>query len=400
MNFLKQTLTIGFIILTQFAGATTFYVDPTNGNNTTGNGSITNPWKTLEYVIANNLIESNSYAVLPYDENNQSTIPKNVGAPIKAGDTIILYGGLHGELFIQSYINSDYITVKAATGHVPIIKSCFIQTAKNWRFENITFSSEPYGIYINDKLVLLESSNFLGPVNDIEIKNCHIYSTLSQWITAEDWNTKASYGIFVLGNNILLENNIIENISFGITLAGDYIQAKNNTINHFSGDGLRIVGSNNLVESNLIKNAYEVSENHGDGIQSFTTGGVIADNNIVRKNIIIHYEDPNHPLLGDMQGIGCFDGPFNNWTVENNVIVAETYHGITFLGGVNINIINNTVIDPNPTNTPSPTWIMINDDTSPPEFLTSNCVVKNNISSYIYIKPNSNTISGNNLIVS
>ena len=46
-----------------------------------------------------------------------------------------------------------------------------------------------------------------------------------------------------------------------------------------------------------------------------------------------------------MQAIGCFDGWFVNWVVENNVIITDHWHGITFLGMRDSRIVNNTVID-------------------------------------------------------
>ena len=33
-----------------------------------------------------------------------------------------------------------------------------------------------------------------------------------------------------------------------------------------------------------------------------------------------------------MHGIGCFDGMFVDWVVENNVIITDHWHGITFAG--------------------------------------------------------------------
>jgi len=103
----------------------TFYIDPINGNNS-GDGSISDPWKTLEYVINNNLIESKSY-VTPYDPNNPQLIIKNSGAPIKSADTIMLYSGLHGDITIVNYINDQNITVMNATGNSPVFKKLHLQ---------------------------------------------------------------------------------------------------------------------------------------------------------------------------------------------------------------------------------------------------------------------------------
>ena len=37
-------------------------------------------------------------------------IVKNPGAPVKAGDTLILRSGFHGEIVAIEYYNDDYIT--------------------------------------------------------------------------------------------------------------------------------------------------------------------------------------------------------------------------------------------------------------------------------------------------
>jgi parallel beta-helix repeat protein len=45
-----------------------------------------------------------------------------------------------------------------------------------------------------------------------------------------------------------------------------------------------------------------------------------------------------------MHGIGCFDGMFDGWIVENNLIVNGSAPGISFVGARNCRIVNNTVI--------------------------------------------------------
>ena len=54
---------------------------------------------------------------------------------------------------------------------------------------------------------------------------------------------------------------------------------------------------------------------------------------------------PQQPHRGALQGIGCFDGMFVDWIIENNVIIVDHYHGITLGGARGCRIVNNTVID-------------------------------------------------------
>ncbi len=367
-----------------------FYIDPINGSNS-GDGSSSNPWKTLEYVINNDLIESKSY-VTPYNPDDPQLAVKNAGAPIKAGDIIMLYSGMHGDISIVNYINDNAITVMNAAGATPIFKRLHIQAGKNWIFRGIEISSEPYGIYINDKLVFLESHNWQGPVSNIGIENCHIYSTTTPWVDASSWVEKASDGIIIQADSVNTVNNVLENVSMGISMKGNYINAANNTIANFSGDAMRILGSFNIVRKNIIKNCYAVDENHDDGIQAFTTGGIVIDNNIVSQNIILNYENPNQPLLGTLQGITCFDGPLHNWVIENNLVIVNHWHALSFYGITNSKIINNTALDPTPAVTPGPARIKIEDDNA---FPSANCVVKNNVTNTISVT--SNTTTGNNI---
>jgi len=100
-----------------------------------------------------------------------------------------------------------------------------------------------------------------------------------------------------------------------------------------------------------------------------------VDYNVVRRNIILNYEDPAQPLLGDLQGIGCFNGPYRGWIIENNLVIVNTWHGISMYGAKDCRIVNNTVIDPAPGNAPT-AWIKIADAGS---IQSSGCVVRNNL---------------------
>lgn len=383
------------ICFVKISFAETFYIDPLNGDNITGNGSLSAPWQTLEYVINTNLIETHSY-MTPYDASNPQILTKNLGAPVHEGDTLILFSGLHGKIYIENYINSDFITIKGADGHTPVIEKCHLRGAKNWRIENVTFSGEPFGRYHKERLIFLESHDWQGPVADIILRGNHIYSSLSPWTSAAEWVQNVSDGIYIAGDNIVLDGNRLDNTGFSVTLLGNHNHALNNTITNFSGDGIRILGSSNIVEANTIKNCYKVDDNHDDGIQSFTSGGLVVDSNQVIKNIILNYEDPSQPLLGDLQGIGCFDGPFNGWIVENNVISVNHWHGISMYGANNCNIQNNTVIDPNLADDVGPSWILIDDDGI---IGAMDCSVKNNIVNTLSINASSDTEVGSNLLL-
>ena len=356
--------------------ATTFHISPANGS-MLNDGSFAAPWSTLAEVFDADLFETRSYFPLPYVEGVSQLTPKNVGAPVQPGDTLMLYDGLHGVVFYRGAFNADTITVMAAAGHVPILSSFQLQAGAKWRFIGLHVSPEPYGVYPGGHLMHFESHNWHGPVREVEVRDCELYTSAntSAW-TAQDWVDRHSNGIRYFGKQGLILNNLFTNTRFALTLSGDSSQAIGNSIINFSGDGIRPLGSDILVEGNTIKNCYDVDANHDDGIQSFTDPSDPFYRVVLRGNRIINFDDPNQPLRGPLQGIGCFDGPFIDWVVENNVVIVDHWHGISLYGAINCVVANNTVIDPTPEVDPGPSWIRIDDNV---DAVSSGCVVANNI---------------------
>ncbi|MEJ2307608.1 MAG: hypothetical protein P8Y30_08755, partial [candidate division WOR-3 bacterium] len=89
--------------------ATTFYLDPNNGN-MENDGSSNHPWTTVQEVLDSNLIETYAPENYPYEEGDP-LILVNEGAPINAGDTLICRTGYYGALHISRKFNTDYITI-------------------------------------------------------------------------------------------------------------------------------------------------------------------------------------------------------------------------------------------------------------------------------------------------
>ena len=85
-----------------------------------------------------------------------------------------------------------------------------------------------------------------------------------------------------------------------------------------------------------------------------------------------------------VQGIGLFDGIFVDWVIENNLVVADHWHGITVMGARNVRIVNNTVVDQNEVS-PGPPWITItrHKDGRPPQ----DSLIANNLATSFNIYP-------------
>ena len=349
------------------AAGNTFYVDPVAGSKE-GDGSASDPWRTLEEVLANNLIETRRLARKPYVPGIP-LVPKNAGAPVGAGDTIVLMTGYHGQISEAGAYNRQTITVAAGEGETPTLGSLHLRAAAKWVFRGLTIDPRPAENFDAKSLVHIESHRYHGPARHITIEDCTIHNAVDTtgW-TANDWNTRAADGITVSGSHFVLRNNRIKNIHFGIIANGDDIVAEENTVQNYSADGLRGAGDRITFQDNTIEWSYNVDDNHDDAIQFYRNDRKACRDIVIRSNTIRSYPDPARPLVHGSQGIGNFDGPYVDWVVENNVIMVANYHGITLFGAKDSKVVNNTVYD---TTGSVNSWIRLDK--------SSNCTVRNNL---------------------
>jgi len=356
------------------ARAASFYVDPTGGSDS-NSGSSASPFKTLQTVV-DTLVQTRVYV-------SGSLTPANSGAPIKAGDTIVLLSGYYGTLTINGKHNTQHVVIAAAQGAKARFARVVVRDSSFWTLRGLDVSPSHAPTYSTATMIELQAYNQKGPLKEIIVEDCQLRSVpdVSGW-SAADWNNKAVNGFSVSGTKMTIRNNTLENVNFGINVGASYSLIKGNTVKNFSGDGMRGLGDYTVFEGNTIKNCYDVNANHDDGFQSWTKGsdGKVGTGTVtgvvLRGNLFINYEDPNQPLRGTLQGIGMFDGTFVDWVIENNVIITDHWHGISLYGAKNCRVVNNTVIDPN-TTSPGPPWIKITNhkDGTPP----SGCLVRNNL---------------------
>lgn len=371
---------VGLCLAALPARATEFYVDPNNGR-PSGNGSASHPWQSIQEVFDAGRVESQQWDKLPYTEDSKLVV-KNPGAPVRAGDTIWLRSGYYGDLAIERYYNSETITLAAQKGHAPRLSSLRVHSGSNWTIRGLTISTGFGPTYNRRTLVSLNSNKWHGPIYDVALQDCMIYSVAdsSSW-TAEDWDQKACNGIEVGGTRMTICNNHLRNVNFGISGGTTHSLISDNIVENFSGDGLRGLGNHTTFQYNVVKNCYNVNRNHDDGFQSWSRGpDGVGKGEVVgvtlRGNTFLNYEDPNQPYRGTLQGIGCFDGTYVDWVIENNVVITDHWHGITLLGARNCRVINNTVVDRNST-APGPPSIRIGNHKNGTRPV--NCVMRNNM---------------------
>jgi parallel beta-helix repeat protein len=306
---------------------------------------------------------------------SNSTELQNAINNVQDGDTISLLSGNYGNLTISGKNNNSTVTIRAYPGATPGFSSIDIHNSSYWKLSGLEikprYSSGADGT---------EAVNLDG--NHLTIEYCIINyaDDFSGW-TSTDWVERTGNGIIMDGTNITVLNNTITAIDHGIACNSSNSFVSHNLIANFRGDGIRGLGNDDVYEYNTVKNSYAVDENHDDGFQSWSygSGGVGTDtvkNVTLIGNTIINFEDPNQPHKGELQGIGLFDGMFENWIVENNLIITNHWHGISFYGAINCKIINNTVLDNDNTPEPDP-WIMVNDHKNGTP--SSGVIVRNNI---------------------
>jgi hypothetical protein len=389
-----------FFLSALAAGAGEFYIDAERGD-PVNDGSAERPWRSLQETLDRGLVESRGWPALPHREG-QDLVPRNPGAAIRGGDTLWLSSGDYGELVVDGFYNTAPITVAAREGQRPRFAKILVRSSSCWVFRGLGISPDAGGERKAYTLFGIESHGWRGPVHDIAVESCVLSSAedTSAW-TREDWNARACNGILADGDRIVIRGNRLKNVDFGISAAGPRALVENNVVENFSGDGLRGLGDFSVFQSNTVKNCYAVNANHDDGFQSWSVGpkGVgsgVVKGVVLRGNRIVNYEDPNQPHRGTLQGIGCFDGIFEDWVIENNVIVVDHWHGITLGGARGCRIVNNTVIDPNDEE-PGPAWIRIgkHKDGTP----SANCVVRNNLASSIQVDPGEGMEEDHNVLV-
>lgn len=376
------------------AGGNVYYLDPVHGRNDNA-GTAGSPWASLQSVVEDNMIETRAYADLPYDGTNTLTV-KNPGAPVKAGDTLVLLDGFHGEFYLRGAYNESPITIQAAAGQRPTLSRIFLSAGANWHFNGLTVSPSEAPSYANHTLITVESHGWHGPGSHVLIEDCSLYSVpdAAGW-SLDDWNALACNAIQISGDCVTVRDSFCRNINFGISVSGNSCLISGNVVENFAGDGLRGLGNDLVFEYNVVKNCYDVNANHDDGFQSWSINDDPPRERVVlRGNTFINYEDPDQPFRGTLQGIGCFDGFYIDWVIENNLVITDHWHGISLYGAVDCRVVNNTVVDQND-ESPGPPWILVNPhkDGTP----SQGCVIRNNLAAAI--TATGDTVADHNLLI-
>jgi len=350
-------LVVAVVLLAATARGATFYCDPAQGN-PQGDGSASRPWRTIEEVLSAKLIQFRS----------KDGKPANPDAPVKPGDTVLLRSGWHGVIRIAAGYNDRPITIAAEQGHAPQVGWIEIGEGRKWVVKGLIVSPSLAPVPVPRRPGHLVSLGERGGEESAElvVEDCFLYSVLdtAAW-TGKDWVEKPLSGIWLgrHGKGHVARNNYVLNTRFGIDLCAPDCLCEGNVVANFSADGIRATRDGQIVQYNVIKNnfvgARDGDQNHDDGIQVFlfNVGTGTVRNVTLRGNIILARETDGLPFPNPLQGIGCFDGPLVGFTVEQNVVCVNHYHGVSLYDAQGCTIRDNVCMSRWPDG-PRP-WIML-----------------------------------------
>jgi hypothetical protein len=159
--------------------------------------------------------------------------------------------------------------------------------------------------------------------------------------SAERWRKVSGFGFDLRGGGYIIRNNSLVGLRVGIS-AGYNSLVENNVVDGFCGDGLKGVGRS-IFRNNVVMNRFKVDDFHADGFQAHTST-VIKGLTLDSNTFIEWAHAQSHPLRGYMQGIGMFDGFYEDLVIQNNVVVVRASHGIAVYGTRRGKVVNNTVV--------------------------------------------------------
>ncbi|MGB3279332.1 MAG: right-handed parallel beta-helix repeat-containing protein, partial [Pseudorhodobacter sp.] len=279
------------------------------------------------------------------------------------GDRVFLKGGRHGLLRVNGMNFTAPVTISGAPGEVAQVEGIEVAYSSNVIIQDLkVWRSDPS---VTTMTMVRGYSN----ASDITFTNLDIRAAADSpdylsWNFAK-WDSNKRNGVSIEGPRMSVIGNRVTGVYFGISASGPYALIENNIIDGFSGDGMRALGDNSIIRGNKVQNCFIIDTNHPDGFQSWSRNasgqagaGTLYNLRIENNKIYEWNHSVSNPLQCGLQGIGMFNGMFENVTITNNVISVSSYHGISVYGAKNLVISQNTVATKSSSRQGLP-WIMV-----------------------------------------
>lgn len=293
----------------------------------------------------------------------------------KAGDTILLLDGDYTELIIKNRAFDAPVTIRSANGKKARIERISVEgKSSNLVFQNLSvWASDPTKAGANR----VQTGGTDIVFDGLDVRSSKDATSYPTWNKNQWLSRNSMKGFSSTGTRITMKNSTFTGLGFAVVLSGPENNLLNNTIQGFRGDGLRVLGNNSIIRGNRITDCVRVDNNHMDGIQSWSRDGKPVKGLVIEGNTIIDWSNPVRAFgYCPLQGIGFFDGFYDDLVIRNNVIATSTYHGISVYGVRNAEITNNTVVNSKGENKSSP-WLAVNNHKNGTP--STNVVTSNNL---------------------
>jgi hypothetical protein len=180
---------------------------------------------------------------------------------VAPGDTVIVKNGSYGTFDeddgknprLKWYITTrtDWITYKAATGHMPVLNNIIIRNEDAWNTPKVHGSN-----YLIFDGFQIDDGVFVYYANYIKILNCSV-QTKDENISgyyAPYYKLNGDYAVYtIIANYITIENCDISHCYKALQIStGHEITIKNNTLHLIASDGISLGASVVTIENNYI----------------------------------------------------------------------------------------------------------------------------------------------------
>jgi len=320
---------------------------------------------------------------------------------LTGGDRVFLMDGYHGPLNPTRLRFTSPVLFAPVPGQVAQVDSILVRDSANLVFNGLKVWATSATAGTATLIRSYTNTSDLVFAN-LDIRSVATAGSYMQW-TLTDWTSNKRPGMMLDGIRISVVGNRLTGIGHGILGIADNMLIEKNIVDGFSGDGMRALGDFAVVRGNKIQNCIKIDANHDDGFQSYATStsvgfGVVRDLTLEDNKIFEWASSTANPLRCVLQGIGMFDGMYDNLMIRNNVVSVTAPHGIAVAGTTNATIVNNTVMHANGIASKAP-WIKITNHKN--GTATRNVIVANNLTTALQVAtdPVKQILVTNNLIV-
>lgn len=267
---------------------------------------------------------------------------------VAGGDELRLLAGHHGQVALSQITFDTPVIIAAEEGAKAHLDGLEVRQSANLIFRNLLIWPRAPG---KGPLVTTDTRSLMIIFQGLDIRSREDAETYPGW-SKEDWLTSRRGGIRIEGPDNAILDSRFTGMAFAIGATGPRNRVEGNVVRGFSGDGARVLGDGSVFRGNRIEDCVQVDDNHADGFQSWSRGpkGESGKGTVhgltISHNIIREWAHPTvSPLRCSLQGIGMFDGMYEDIIIENNFVQVSAPHGITVAGGVRVKIVQNTVIN-------------------------------------------------------